>query len=91
MRFFGGYLLCLFCVFDCAFGFNGFSDLYNRHEEPHSESDDFKSEIKFMIKEKWIEQKLDHFNADDKRTWKMRYLENDRFFKPGKEKARSSM
>lgn len=32
---------------------------------------------------KWIDQKLDNFDSKEKRTWKMRYLENDEFFVPG--------
>ncbi|KAK4877964.1 hypothetical protein RN001_010470 [Aquatica leii] len=31
----------------------------------------------------WFEQPIDHFNIQDKRTFLMRYLENDVFFKPG--------
>ncbi|KAM8704256.1 hypothetical protein ACLKA7_008800 [Drosophila subpalustris] len=34
-------------------------------------------------REMWIEQKLDHFNESDSRTWNMRYLSIDTFFKPG--------
>lgn len=37
-----------------------------------------------MVKEKWIKQKLDHFDAGNLRDWNMRYLENDRFFQKGK-------
>ncbi|XP_034486006.1 thymus-specific serine protease-like [Drosophila innubila] len=33
--------------------------------------------------EMWIEQKLDHFNDSDTRTWNMRYLSISSFFKPG--------
>ncbi|XP_023166088.2 putative serine protease K12H4.7 [Drosophila hydei] len=31
----------------------------------------------------WIEQKLDHFNIAETRTWQMRYMLNDVFFKAG--------
>ncbi|XP_064550582.1 putative serine protease K12H4.7 [Drosophila montana] len=31
----------------------------------------------------WIEQKLDHFNESETRTWQMRYMLNDVFFKAG--------
>lgn len=72
-----------FCLFNCAFGFNGFTSLYNTHDEPYIDSDDYKSTIQFTVKEKWIQQKLDHFNLENSVEWKMRYLENDRFFVPG--------
>lgn len=77
--------IALFGALGCvAFGFNGFTDLYNTHEEPVVITDDYKSTISFVSKEKWIAQKLDHFNSDDSREWNMRYLENDRFHKAGK-------
>lgn len=72
-------------IFSSALGFNGFTTLYNTHEEPPIVSDDYKSSVGLTSKEKWIKQKLDHFNPQDSREWNMRYLENDRFFKPGKE------
>ncbi|XP_030556353.1 putative serine protease K12H4.7 [Drosophila novamexicana] len=31
----------------------------------------------------WIEQKLDHFDESETRTWQMRYMLNDVFFKAG--------
>ncbi|XP_050433529.1 putative serine protease K12H4.7 [Adelges cooleyi] len=31
----------------------------------------------------WFQQKLDHFNATDKRTWKQRYQINEQFYKSG--------
>lgn len=81
MKFFE--VICLLSYFGSVCCFNGLSTLYNTHEEPPIGLDDYKSTITFSVKEKWIEQKLDHF--DEKRTdvWSMRYLENDRFFKPG--------
>ncbi|XP_038049891.1 thymus-specific serine protease-like [Patiria miniata] len=33
--------------------------------------------------DQWLEQKLDHFNDADLRTWQQRYFVNDTFFKPG--------
>ncbi|XP_033638180.1 thymus-specific serine protease-like [Asterias rubens] len=33
--------------------------------------------------DQWLEQKLDHFNDADLRTWKQRYFVNDTFYKPG--------
>lgn len=72
-----------FCLISGALGFNGLTSLYNTHEEPPIDSDDYKSTIGFTSKEKWITQKLDHFNPQDSREWEMRYLENDRFLQPG--------
>ncbi|XP_064550039.1 putative serine protease K12H4.7 [Drosophila montana] len=37
----------------------------------------------FTEKELWIEQKLDHFDENETRTWQMRYSESDTFYKPG--------
>lgn len=74
----------LICLFKCTLGFNGFTSLYNIHDEPHIDSDDYKSVIRLTVKEKWMKQKLDHFNSEDSRVWDMRYLENDRFFSDGK-------
>ncbi|XP_076243025.1 putative serine protease K12H4.7 [Calliopsis andreniformis] len=48
-------------------------------EDPET-SNRFRSED---IKEDWIVQPLDNFNAQDNRTWLMRYLENDEHFKEG--------
>jgi len=31
----------------------------------------------------WFDQKLDHFNHQDTRTWKQRYFVNDSFWQPG--------
>ncbi|XP_030374873.1 putative serine protease K12H4.7 [Scaptodrosophila lebanonensis] len=36
------------------------------------------------IKILWFDQKLDHFNDGDKRTWQMRYMVNEKYFKPNK-------
>jgi hypothetical protein len=33
-----------------------------------------------VVEEKWIEQNLDHFNRQNKQTWRMRYFENLEFF-----------
>lgn len=76
-----------FCLISGALGFNGLTSLYNTHEEPPIDSDDYKSTIGFTSKEKWIKQKLDHFNPQDSREWEMRYLENDRFWQPGERES----
>lgn len=31
----------------------------------------------------FFDVRLDHFNAQDTRTWKMRYMANDQFYQPG--------
>jgi len=31
----------------------------------------------------FINQKIDHFNSNDNRIWKMRYATNKRYYKPG--------
>lgn len=76
-------LLLNLCLSNGALGLNGFTSLYNTHEEPFIDSDDYKSTVQLSVKEKWIQQKLDHFDLDNSIEWKMRYLENDRFFKSG--------
>jgi pimeloyl-ACP methyl ester carboxylesterase len=35
------------------------------------------------VKEFWFEQKLDHFNPTNIKTWQQRYFVNDTFYKPG--------
>lgn len=70
------------------YGFNGFTNLYNTHSEPFVDSDAYyKSAHVSTVKEKFINQKLDHFDENLERFWNMRYLENDRFYVPGKYKS----
>ncbi|CAD5116902.1 DgyrCDS5745 [Dimorphilus gyrociliatus] len=38
---------------------------------------------KYLPAPKWFEQKLDHFNPADTRTWKQKYYVNSTFYKPG--------
>lgn len=75
--------ICLFCFISCGWGFMGFTSLYNTHAEPPVDSDDYKTTVRLTAKDKWVEQKVDHFNPKDTRVWKMRYLENDRYFQAG--------
>lgn len=77
-------LIGVISFISCGFAFNGFSLKFNTHEEPPIDVDGYKSTFPFMVKEKWIRQKLDHFNAENSKDWNMRYLENDQFFQPGK-------
>ncbi|KAF5284219.1 hypothetical protein FQR65_LT00219 [Abscondita terminalis] len=39
--------------------------------------------FKFVLKEKWMEVPLNHFDLFDNRTWKMRYIVNDKNYKEG--------
>lgn len=52
---------------------------YNVHQEPPYEMNDFKSGISLTIDKHFISQKLDHFNPQNLRTWKMQYMENKIF------------
>lgn len=73
--------ISLFAAIGCVAGFNGFTELYNTHEEPRLLSDDYK--ISFTAKEKWIAQKLDNFDPNNPREWNMRYFVNDVFHEAG--------
>ena len=37
-----------------------------------------------IVETKWIEQRLDHFNPQDRRTWQMRYMENNYYYHEGR-------
>ncbi|EDW14838.2 LOW QUALITY PROTEIN: uncharacterized protein Dmoj_GI23098 [Drosophila mojavensis] len=50
------------------------------HEEPYVPTNQNRAD---EVQTLWIEQKLDHFNDSETRTWQMRYLLNDVFFKAG--------
>lgn len=49
------------------------------------ESGDLMSRLgeRYAVNERWLEVPLNHFDLFDNRTWKMRYLVNERFYKPG--------
>ena len=68
----------------------GQTNLFNTHDEPPTDFDDFKSISNSTVSEKWIKQRLDHFNEGDLREWNMRYLENDIFFQAGKVECENS-
>lgn len=36
-----------------------------------------------VVEEKWIEQRLNHFDPQEDRTWEMRYLENSHYLQDG--------
>lgn len=81
--------VCLLQIISSAVGFNGWTSLYNTHEEPPIDADDYKSTIQFAVKEEWIQQKLDHFSKEQSTEWRMRYLENDRFFQSGEKQIKT--
>ncbi|XP_013105186.2 putative serine protease K12H4.7 [Stomoxys calcitrans] len=48
------------------------------HEDPGPQAS-----ARAWVQTKWIDQKLDHFNESELRTWQMRYLANDEFYEKG--------
>ncbi|XP_046804332.1 putative serine protease K12H4.7 isoform X2 [Lucilia cuprina] len=57
-----------------------FVKIFNElHKDPAPQQVNTRANVKTL----WIEQKLDHFDANETRTWQMRYMSNDEFFKPG--------
>lgn len=80
-------ILCLFiltALFNISWGIR-----YKKHEEPQI-SISTRTDLNFLnffnsfqVKEKYIEQSLDHFNPQDTRRWMMRYYENDAYFQSG--------
>ncbi|CRL02526.1 CLUMA_CG015080, isoform A [Clunio marinus] len=79
--------LIIFGVFLCltqsSYGFFGYTRKYNNHEEPFLPHTNRILLINpKTIGEKWIEQRLDHFNPQDERKWMMRYFENDEHYIP---------
>lgn len=70
-------IACL-CLIKASSGFFGFSSKFNGHDEPFkAHTNRVFSFNPFEVQEKWIEQRLDHFNPQDSRKWQMRYLENE--------------
>lgn len=53
--------------------FFGLTKHFNTHQEPQFK---VSKSLKQLPIEKWIEQKLDNFNPQDNRRWKMRYYED---------------
>lgn len=72
------------CCVKVSLGFFGYTRKYNNHEEPFiPHTNRVLPIVPKIISEKWIEQRLDHFNPQDDRRWQMRYLENDEHFQDG--------
>lgn len=77
-------LIASFCLFESAFGLFGFTKKYNTHEDPFfPHTNRAQPFAPFVTEEKWIEQRLDNFNPQDHRMWRMRYLENREHYEPG--------
>lgn len=76
-------VLIILSVTQMCLGFLRFSDRYNVHQEPPYEKNDFKSTLALTVDKHFISQKIDHFNAQNLRTWKMQYMENKLFFTHG--------
>lgn len=71
-------------LIEVSFGFFGYTRKYNNHEEPFVPHDTRSMNFNpKAVLEKWIEQRLDNFNPQDRRRWMMRYMENDEHFQPG--------
>lgn len=64
-------------------GFLNVASKYNVHQEPPYEINDFKSSLALIVDKHFISQKIDHFNNQNLRTWKMQYMENKLFFTHG--------
>ncbi|XP_017085009.2 putative serine protease K12H4.7 [Drosophila eugracilis] len=50
------------------------------HEEPPLPSNQNRADV---VQTLWIEQKLDHFDSAETRTWQMRYMLNDALYQSG--------
>lgn len=69
-------------LFNCSLAFFGYSSKYNTHDEPFIPNSIRNLMSPRFVQEKWIEQRLDHFNAQENRRWRMRYFENSAHFQP---------
>ncbi|ALC46985.1 CG3734 [Drosophila busckii] len=62
-------------------GGNIFQRTFNQlHQEPDLPANQNRAD---QVQTLWIEQKLDHFDASEKRSWKMRYMLNEALYKAG--------
>lgn len=61
----------------------GYTHKYNTHLDPAVPPTNRNLAPYDSPEEKYIEQKLDHFDPQNSRTWKMRYFELSRHFHPG--------
>lgn len=77
------FFVVFLCLVENCFGFFGYTKKFNSHDEPFiPHTNRFYNYGSRAIREKWIQQRLDHFNPQDHRVWNMRYLENDVHFQP---------
>jgi Serine carboxypeptidase S28 len=78
------FFLVFLCSIEDSWAFFGYTRKFNSHNEPLvSHTKRFYWDDSKAIQEKWINQRLDHFNPQDNRMWKMRYLENNVHFQDG--------
>ena len=76
--------IVLLCFVEVSFGFFGYTRKFNNHEEPFIPYTNRVLPVRpKLVREKWIEQRLDHFNPQDNRRWEMRYFENDEHLQEG--------
>lgn len=76
--------IVLLSFVEVSIGFFGYTRKFNNHEEPFIPNTNRVLPVRpKIVREKWIEQRLDNFNPQDNRRWKMRYLENDEHFQAG--------
>ncbi|XP_032597694.1 putative serine protease K12H4.7 [Drosophila grimshawi] len=77
-----GITLVLLALGQCAqAGDNIFQRTFKQlHGEPPLPANQNRADV---VQTLWIEQKLDHFDESETRTWQMRYMLNDGFFKAG--------
>lgn len=71
------------CFASVAEGFFGYTRKFNTHDEPFIPHTNRVYIERKIVQEKWIEQRLNHFDSQDSRRWQMRYLENDENFQLG--------
>lgn len=74
------FLLILICV---SFSFPTIFALNNKFFKGKWFNSYSKVNAKNDVKEYWFEQRLDHFNPTNIKTWQQRYFINDTFYKPG--------
>ena len=76
-------VLIVISLANICLGFLRVAGRYNVHQEPPYATNDFKSSLALTVDKHFISQKIDHFNAQNLRTWKMQYMENKIFFTYG--------
>lgn len=76
--------IALLSLIEVSVGFFGYTQKFNNHDEPFIPyTQRVYNPSPKAVQEKWIEQRLDHFNPQDNRRWLMRYLENNIHYREG--------